>query len=175
MPGDLVILNEGDRVGGDGKLIHAQNLNIDESLLTGESLPVNKQPFTGENEAEGRVYSSTLVTQGKGLALISETGKNTQFGKIGTSLQSIEQQPTRLQKEMKVLIRTLFIIGLCLSITVVLAFYFSTGNFLQSLLNGLAAAMAILPEEFPVVLTVFLALGAWRLSKKCSHPKSLCH
>lgn len=166
VPGDLVILNEGDRVGGDGKLIHAQNLNIDESLLTGESLPVNKQPFTGENEAEGRVYSSTLVTQGKGLALISETGKNTQFGKIGTSLQSIEQQPTRLQKEMKVLIRTLFIIGLCLSITVVLAFYFSTGNFLQSLLNGLAAAMAILPEEFPVVLTVFLALGAWRLSKK---------
>ena len=166
VPGDLIILNEGDRVGGDGKLLSAQNLNIDESLLTGESLPVSKQPFTGQNEAEGHIYSSTLVTQGKGIALISETGKNTQFGKIGTSLQSIEQQPTRLQKEMKVLIRTLFIIGLFLSITVVLAFYFSTGNFLQSLLNGLAAAMAILPEEFPVVLTVFMALGAWRLSKK---------
>jgi P-type Ca2+ transporter type 2C len=163
--GDLIILNEGDRIGADGIVVKSQNLTVDESLLTGESITVGKYSFSEHSDSSGKVFSGTLVTQGKGIALVTETGMHTQFGKIGASLQSIEQDKTRLQKEMKFLIRVLFIIGLCLSVTVVLAFYFSKGNFIQSLLNGLAAAMAILPEEFPVVLTIFLALGAWRLSK----------
>lgn len=165
VPGDLMILNEGDRVGADGIVIKSQNLTVDESLLTGESLPVQKSSYAEQSDQSGQVYSGTLVTQGKGISVVKETGMNTQFGKIGASLQRIEPDQTRLQKEMKVLIRILFLIGLGLSIIVVLAFYFEKGNFIQSLLNGLAAAMAILPEEFPVVLTVFLALGAWRLSK----------
>lgn len=162
---DIIILNEGDRVPADAILLDALHLTIDESLLTGESVPVTKSCQTNFTDTNGLVFSGTLVVQGKGMAKVLATGINTQFGKIGTSLQSIEQDETRLQKEMKVLIRNLFIIGTIISVGVVLAFYFTRGHFIQSLLNGLAAAMAILPEEFPVVLTIFLALGAWRLSK----------
>lgn len=165
VPGDLIVLNEGDRVGADGVVIESKNLTIDESILTGESVPVKKL-VNDEKKDHNQVFSGTLVTQGKGLVRVSVTGVNTEFGKIGASLKSIRQDDeTRLQKEMKVLIRTLFIVGIVLSLLVVTAFYLTQGNLIQSLLNGLAAAMAILPEEFPVILTVFLALGAWRLSK----------
>lgn len=165
VPDDVVILNEGDRVPADGILSEGLNLTIDESLLTGESLPVTK---TTKNEKESNipVYSGTLVVQGKGLMEVKSTGSNTEFGKIGKSIQLIEQDQTRLQGEMKSLIRNLFIAGALLSVIVIAGFYFTRGNFVQSLLNGLATAMAMLPEEFPVVLTVFLALGAWRLSQK---------
>lgn len=165
VPGDLMILNEGDRVGADGIVLKSQNLTIDESLLTGESVPVQKFNYSELSHQSGQLFSGTLVIQGKGISRVTETGMKTQFGRIGASLQSIEQGQTRLQKEMKVFIRVVFLIGLGLSIMVVIAFYLAKGNFIQSLLNGLAAAMAILPEEFPVVLTVFMALGAWRLSK----------
>lgn len=164
VPGDLVILNEGDRVGADGLVLDSRNLTIDESILTGESIPVIKS-FNGREIALNQVYSGTLVTQGKGLVEITATGVHTEFGKIGASLKQIKQDETRLQREMKGLIRTLFIVGIVLSLLVIAAFYFTHGNLIQSLLNGLAATMAILPEEFPVVLTIFLALGAWRLSK----------
>jgi Ca2+-transporting ATPase len=166
VPEDLIILNEGDRVPADAVLLDSLNLTIDESLLTGESVPVTKSAQEDPSSEHGSVFSGTLVVQGKGTAKVLTTGIYTKFGKIGTSLQGIEQDETRLQKEMKVLIRNLFIIGAAISFGVVAAFYFTRGDFLQSLLNGLAAAMAILPEEFPVVLTVFLALGAWRLSRK---------
>jgi Ca2+-transporting ATPase len=168
VPGDVILLHEGDRVPADAELLDVLNLTVDESLLTGESLPVSKSIFSESDSANsyGHVFSGTLVVQGKGTARVFATGIQTQFGKIGTSLQSIEQDETRLQKEMKVLIRNLFILGGVLSAGVVTAYYLTRGNFVQSLLNGLASAMAILPEEFPVVLTIFLALGAWRLSKK---------
>lgn len=160
VPEDVIVLHEGDRVPADAILLECNHLSIDESLLTGESVPVIKS-----EESENKIYSGTLVIQGKGIAKVTSTGTNTQFGIIGTSLQSIEQDSTRLQREMKTLIRNLFIGGAVISIGVIAAFYFTRGNFLNSLLTGLSAAMAILPEEFPVVLTVFLALGAWRLSK----------
>lgn len=166
VPDDIIIINEGDRIPADAILLDSLNITVDESLLTGESIPVAKNVQTNESTEEGLLFSGTLVVQGKGYAKVLTTGSKTQFGKIGTSLQSIEQDETRLQKEMKVLIRNFFIIGALISISVVAIFYFTRGNFIQSLLNGLASAMAILPEEFPVVLTVFLALGAWRLSKK---------
>lgn len=163
VPEDVLIVNEGDRVPADGIILEATSLSIDESILTGESVPVLKG---ASNDVHDRVYSSTLVVRGRGFIKITETGIHTEFGKIGKSLESIEVGVTNLQKEMKVLIRNLFIIGLVLSTIVILGFYFTRGNFVESLLSGLAAAMAILPEEFPVVLTVFLALGAWRLSQK---------
>ncbi len=166
VPDDIIILNEGDRIPADSILINSLNLIIDESLLTGESVPVSKSIQDNPANTLGHVYSGTLAVQGKGLAKVISTGINTQFGKIGASLQSIEPEETLMQKEMKVLIRNLFILGVFLSISVVLAFYLTRGNFIKSLLNGLAASMAILPEEFPVVLTIFLALGAWRLSRK---------
>lgn len=165
VPDDIILLNEGDRVPADALVLESNNLTIDESLLTGESIPVGKISDDGSTDAKNQVFSGTLVVKGKGIAKVLNTGTKTQFGKIGISLQSIEQDKTRLQLELQVLIRNLLIGGTGISAIVILAFYFTRGNFLQSLLNGLAAAMALLPEEFPVVLTIFLALGAWRLSK----------
>ena len=159
---DIVLLNEGDRVPADGVVLVSDHLTIDESILTGESAPVVKG---ADNSEHGKVFSGTLVVQGSGTVKVTQTGVNTEFGRIGKSLQSKENESTRLQKEIKILIRNLFLFGAVISIVVISAFYFTRGNFLESLLNGLAAAMALLPEEFPVVLTIFLALGAWRLSK----------
>lgn len=162
VPDDILILHEGDRIPADGNIVETTHLVVDESLLTGESVPVNKSI----SPTSSSVYSGTLVVQGKALVNVTKTGLQTEFGKIGRSLQSIKEDQTRLQREMKLLIRTLIVVGIFLSVAVVILYFITRGNFLQSLLNGLAASMAILPEEFPVVLTVFLALGAWRLSKK---------
>lgn len=164
VPQDIVILNEGDRVPADGEIIESSNLTIDESLLTGESIAVQKDKAQENNFC--LVFSGTLVVQGKGIMRVTATGTNTEFGKIGKSLQGIVETKTNLQKEMGRLIRNLFIGGIILSSIVVLAFYLTRDNLIQSFLNGLATAMAMLPEEFPVVLTVFLAIGAWRLSRQ---------
>lgn len=166
VPDDILILNEGDRIPADGVVIDSTHLTVDESMLTGESVAVNKSVQQNKNNSNGLVFSGTLVVQGKAFVKVTATGLNSQFGIIGKSLQQIQQDETRMQKEMKVLIRNLFIIGIVISVGVVAAFYYTRGHFIQSLLNGLASSMAILPEEFPVVLTIFLALGAWRLSKK---------
>jgi Ca2+-transporting ATPase len=166
VPDDVILLHEGDRIPADAVLLEAWNFLVDESLLTGESVPVNKMVSSASEAAVDLLFSGTLVVQGKGIARVTATGLQTKFGQIGTSLQEIEQDETRLQKEMKVFIRNIFIAGVIISIGVVVAFYATRGDFIQSVLNGLASAMAILPEEFPVVLTVFLALGAWRLSNQ---------
>jgi Ca2+-transporting ATPase len=166
VPGDLMVLHEGDRISADGTLLDATHLMIDESLLTGESVPVIKTPESKGEAQSHFVFSGTLVVHGSGKALVAQTGDKTKFGLIGASLGQLEQEETRLQKEMKLLIKKLFIIGIVVSIGVILLYYYTRGNFLQSLINGLAASIAILPEEFPVILTVFMALGAWRLSKK---------
>jgi P-type Ca2+ transporter type 2C len=162
VPGDIIILNEGDRIPADAIILDTTNLLIDESLLTGESLPVMKM----SEPPSHHVFSGTLVVQGRGIANVVATGINAQLGKIAASLSGHEKNETRLQREMKALIKRFTIIGIFISVSVVLLFYYTRGNFIGSLLSGLASAMAILPEEFPVVLTVFLALGAWRLSKK---------
>lgn len=162
VPGDILLLHEGDRISADARILETSHLLVDESLLTGESAPVLKSVETGQEQ----VFSGTLVVQGKAFAEVLKTGLHTEFGRIGVSLQKIETDETQLQLEMSSFIRRLAIIGVLLSLSIVGIFYLTRGNFIQSLLNGLAASMAILPEEFPVVLTVFLALGAWRLSKK---------
>lgn len=159
---DHIILNEGDRVAADGIILESLNLTIDESLLTGESLTVEKsERLTADFK---KVYSGTLVVRGRGVFKVTHVGQDTEFGKIGKTLEVVENSQTRLQKEMKVLIRNLFIIGIFISVGVIILFFISRGNLIKSILNGIASAMAILPEEFPVVLTIFLALGAWRLS-----------
>jgi Ca2+-transporting ATPase len=165
VPGDIVILNEGDRIPADGKLISSNHLMVDESLLTGESVAVLKSE-TVELGKSNMVFSGTLVVQGRAVVEVLYTGQQTQLGMIGKSLQTIEQGGTRLQVEMKSLIKNLFFIGGGLSVVVIAAFYFTRGGFVLALMNGLGTAMAMLPEEFPVVLTVFLAIGSWRLSKR---------
>ena len=171
--GDVLLLQEGDRVPADGILIESEHLLIDESLLTGESVPVSKisngykdlmEEPGGENNFN--IFSGTMVLRGKGYACVLETGIHTQMGKIGLALHEVKEQETKLQQEMKMVIRRFGVIGILLSLSVAVSYYLTRGEFIKAMLTGLASAMAILPEEFPVVLTVFLALGAWRMSKK---------
>jgi P-type Ca2+ transporter type 2C len=174
VPGDLVLLQEGDRVPADGVLLECNQFSVDESLLTGESLPVSKR--VAENEiaeigtpgGEGLpfVYSGSLVVQGQGLARVLATGLGTQIGKIGRALQELEVESSPLQLETRRLVRVFAALGMALCVLVVVLYAQLRGGWLQGLLAGITLAMAVLPEEFPVVLTVFLALGAWRISQK---------
>jgi P-type Ca2+ transporter type 2C len=170
--GDLMLLAEGDRVPADGLLLDCTNLSVDESLLTGESVPVRKARCGGETEmghpgGDGTpyTYSGTLVVKGQGVAEVKATGPCTELGKIGQALKELEPERTRLQRDVNRLVRRLAILGLSLAAAVVVIYGLSVGNWLEGTLAGITLAMAMLPEEFPVVLTVFLALGAWRISK----------
>jgi Ca2+-transporting ATPase len=174
--GDLVVLSEGDRVPADAELMECVNLSVDESALTGESVPVRKQ--TGDlpaaNAPMGRpggdatpwVFSGTLVVKGHGLAVVRHTGAHTELGRIGTALRTIETERTPLQREVDRLVRYIAGLGIAAAALVVIIYGLSRGHWLAGVLAGIATAMAMLPEEFPVVLTVFLALGAWRMSQR---------
>jgi P-type Ca2+ transporter type 2C len=173
---DTVILAEGDRVPADGVLVQSMNLTIDESLLTGESIPVRKTaglpgdcvPRPG-GDGLPYVFSGTLVTRGLGVASVTATGGSTEIGSIGRALGEVEKERTPLQHETGELVRKLAAVGLSLCAVVVLLYGLTRGGgpavWKEGFLAGVTLAMAILPEEFPVVLTIFLALGAWRLSK----------
>ncbi len=170
--GDVMMLKEGDRVPADARLVSANDLRADESLLTGESVPVDKTAAEGEMPAarpggDGLpfVYAGTMLVQGQGSAEVVAIGAQTEFGRIGKALQSIDSTPTRLQLETGVVVRRLAAGGLLLCALVVLIYGLTRGDWLAGFLAGVTLAMAILPEEFPVVLTVFLALGAWRISR----------
>jgi P-type Ca2+ transporter type 2C len=170
--GDIILLSEGDRIPADGITLAANNLTVEESLLTGESLPVQKSE-SSETTEMGRpggenspfVYSGTLVVGGMGIAQVAATGLATEFGKIGRSLQTIKPEETLLQKETRKIVRNLALIGLSMCVVMAIFYGVSRGTWIEGLLASITLAMAILPEEFPVVLTVFLALGAWRISK----------
>ncbi|KAF0233926.1 MAG: Ca2+-transporting [Desulfovibrionaceae bacterium] len=174
--GDLVLLSEGDRVPADAVLRYALNVSADESLLTGESVPVRKsssQNATGVGKPGGDdlpdVFSGSLITRGQGLAEVVAIGAGTELGKIGKALQSIEPVKTPLQSETGHMVKQLAVIGLGLCAVAIVAYGLTRGNTTQSwgqaVLAGIAMAMAVLPEEFAVILTIFLALGAWRLSR----------
>jgi Ca2+-transporting ATPase len=170
--GDVIVLSEGDRVPADAIVLDCNNLMIEESLLTGESVPVHKteSPDIAEMGRPGGdnspfVYSGTLVVGGVGMARVAATGAHTEFGKIGKSLQTIEPEETGLQKETRRLVRNLALIGLSLCVVMAVVYGLTKGDWIEGFLASITLAMAILPEEFPVVLTVFLALGAWRISQ----------
>ncbi len=176
VPGDLVIVAEGERVPADGILRSGTHLSVDESLLTGESVPVRKQPSASAVALDKpggddlpSCYSGTMITAGQGICEVIHTGARTELGRIGKALQLIKPESTPLQVETGRIVRTLATVGLAACLVVVLTYAMTRGNTVQTwkegLLAGIAMAMAILPEEFPVVLTVFLALGAWRLSR----------
>jgi P-type Ca2+ transporter type 2C len=161
--GDVLLLAEGRRVAADGVLLQADNLQLDESLLTGESLPVSKH--LGGEPASDRLFAGTHVVRGQGLMRVQATGGRTEFGQIGRSLQTIEPQPTPLQRQTAKLVRVLAVLALLLCAVMVLIEGLRTGQWLPALLVGIAAAMAMLPEEYPVVLAIFPALGARRLAR----------
>ncbi len=170
--GDLLVLHEGDRIPADAQLVSGQ-VDVDESLLTGEAVPVSKLPdpvvhpatATDKNHPAA-LFASTVVTKGVGQAVVVATGARTAVGGIGAALANTAEVDSGLQRASAKLIRNLTLIALALALSLVLLNWLWDGRtLLESLLSGIALAMAILPEEIPVILTVFLALGAWRLSK----------
>jgi P-type Ca2+ transporter type 2C len=169
---DILMLAEGDRVPADAIVLSCTNLSTDESLLTGESLPVRKIAAVGDVEMARPggdelpfVYSGTLVVQGQGIVKVRSIGTQTEMGKIGNALQKVQPEVTPLQREMNRLVSRLFGIALALCVAIVIIYGATTGDWLKGVLAGITLAMAILPNEFPVVVTIFLALGAWRISQ----------
>lgn len=166
---DLLVLEEGDRIAADGILMECHDLLIDESLLTGESVAVSKQ---AAGVARGplavgstQVHSGSMIVQGGGLARVTATGSGTGIGKIGRSLQTIVQEKSSLQREIALLVKRFALFGTAFSLVVLLLYGWSRHDWFNGLLAGITLAMSILPEEFTVILTVFMALGAWRISK----------
>ena len=171
--GDLVVLSEGDRVPADAVVLEGRNIQVDESLLTGESVPVNKTQAAQATQM-GRpggdespfVFSGSMVVRGKGIAEVKATGAHTELGKIGKALQSLFPESTRLQRETRRLVRVFAVLGLVLCVGVAVIYAYTHANLLQGILAGLTLAISMVPEEFPVVLTIFLAMGAWRISRQ---------
>ena len=177
VPGDLVALHEGVRVPADGVVLQSYNLSVDESLLSGESFATKKIPLQKDLAGDGveisssglendhRVFSSTLVVSGTALFRVLRTGSETEVGKIGKSLQEAEPEELNLNKEIRQMVKLFASMGALISLGVVVLYGLARQKWLEAFLVGLATQMSLLPEEFPVILTIFLAMGAWRLSK----------
>jgi len=170
---DIIILREGDRIPADSVVLFCSNLLVDESLLTGESLAVRKCEWdnkTISTQPGGDdlpfVYSGTLVVQGQGVAKVNKIGAQTEMGKIGKSLQGIKQEETHIKKETALLVKYVALGAIFLCLFVIIIYGLTRGNWVEGFLAGLSLSMALIPEEFPVVLLIFLSLGAWRMSKK---------
>ena len=172
--GDFIVLSEGDRVPADAVLVQCHDLQIDKSLLTGESVPVRK---VANNHAsppkDGRpggddlpyVFSGSLVVRGAGLGEVTAIGAFSEIGKIGHSLSTLEIEPPRLQAQTRRLVWVFAVVGAAVSVLAVVLYGTLRGGWLDAVLGGIALGMSMLPEEFPVVLTVFMAMGAWRISR----------
>lgn len=174
---DLLVVSEGDRVAADATLLSSQDLLIDESLLTGESVHVRKLvqqndevkhaklEITAGGEDLPYIFAGSLVVRGSGIALVHATGLHSEMGKIGHALQIIETQQPHLQMQLHGLVRNFTIISTIAGLLAVLLFGLLRGSWLQAVLSGIALGMSLLPEEIPLVLAVFMAMGAWRISK----------
>ncbi len=172
--GDMLVIEQGDRIAADAVLTEASDLQADESLLTGESLPVSKiakaeDEATGDHRPGGDdqpfIYSGSLVARGSGMALVIATGASSEIGKIGRLLAALDSEAPRLRTETARIVRMCAIGGGVVAGLVVLLYGFLRGGWIDAVLAGIAIGMAMLPEEFPVVLTIFLAMGAWRIGQ----------
>jgi P-type Ca2+ transporter type 2C len=174
VPGDVVIVSEGDRVPADAELLSAHELKADESLLTGESVPVRKAAATTEmrgpvhpgGDDTPLIFSGSLIVHGGGVARVKATGGNTEIGRIGVSLSQMNFEETRLRRGTRTLARDLGILAAVVSALVIVLQGMRAGDWLGAILAGATTAMSLLPEEIPIVLTVFLTLGAWRISRR---------
>jgi Ca2+-transporting ATPase len=173
--GDLLVVTEGDRVAADAVLLEAAALEADESLLTGESVPVRKAaaPLGAAPEDAQRpggddlpfLYSGTVLVRGEGLARVTATGGATELGRIGQALGGIEREPPRLRAETTRLVRVFAALGIGVSVLAATLYGLLLGDWAQAALGGIALAMSLLPEEFPLVLTVFTVMGARRIAR----------
>ncbi len=181
VPGDLMIINEGVKIPADGEIIKCNDLCVDESSLTGESQGVwkNTNAIIDGYWRNDYCYAGTLVIQGNALVRIANIGSKTEYGKIGINVSKAPKNITPLQKQTKKLVKICAYISTILFIFVCLLNYINLSHIqfkyrlIQSILSGITLAMAMIPEEFPVILTVFLSMGAWRLAKKNSLVKNL--
>ncbi len=155
---DVLLLAEGDRVAADGEVLQAHELAVDESLLSGESVPLAK--FASAD----RVFAGTLVTRGQAMVRVTAVGGNTALGRIGKSLQKIISETSPLHEEMARFTRRLAVIGIALCIALALAYVVLRGGWMDAVLAGITLAMGILPQEFPVIMIVFFAMGARRIA-----------
>ena len=162
--GDVILLREGDRVPADGIVLASTAMGVDESIVTGESLPVDKVAGTEQNESS-RVFSGSLIAHGFGTAKVTATGARTEIGKIGRALTTLTSEPTLLFHEVRRVVRWVATGGIALCVVIAIVYGLSRTDWLGGVLAGITIAMSILPEEFPLVLTVFLAMGAWRISR----------
>ncbi|MFN4264675.1 MAG: cation-translocating P-type ATPase [Aquabacterium sp.] len=170
--GDVILVSEGDRVPADAHLIEAQDLQTDESLLTGESVPVRKVPgiHSGAGVQPGGddlpwIFAGSLVVRGQGMAQVIATGPRSQMGRIGTSLGQIDASATHLERQTRSWIRGFALAGLMASLTVGALYWWQHGDVLQAVLAGITLAMSLLPQEFPLIMSVFMAMGAWRMAQ----------
>ena len=169
VPDDLMLLSEGERISADAEIIEADGFGVDESTLTGEADIVWKVNAPAECSGSWRTdccYAGTNVVSGRAAARVTATGTSTEYGRIGLDVAEAPDRPTPLEKQTRRLVRDCSVFSLILLIFVVLATYRTGSGFIGAALAGITIAMATIPEEFPVVLTVFLALGAWRLARR---------
>ena len=173
--GDLVALGEGDRVPADGWIAENEGLHLDESLLTGESVPVRKTACGPDGPTSIArpggddlpfVYSGSLVVRGDGLCIVTATGSGSEIGRIGKVLSSLQSEAPRLRQQTRRLVVWFAAIGAAASLLAVLLYGLFRGSWLEATLAGIALGMSMLPEEFPVVLTIFMAMGAMRMSRE---------
>ncbi|MGW8393154.1 cation-translocating P-type ATPase [Pseudoduganella sp. HUAS MS19] len=170
--GDLLLLAEGDRVAADAVLLQATGLRVDESQLTGESMAVAKcvadgplPPAAPGGDETPYLWSGSLVLQGDGLARVNATGPRTELGRIGRSLQAVGGEPSPMQRDANRMTRLMAVAAVAVSLLAVLLYGLQGGGWLAAILAGIALTMSLLPAEFPVIMTVFLAIGAWRMAR----------
>lgn len=163
--GDLMQLVEGDRVAADAVVLEASELKLDESLITGESVAVAKWGSASNADHRPRVYCGTLVVKGHGLARVVAIGAKTEMGRIGTTVASMHERPSRLARDSARLLKVFTAVALAVSLVVLLGYGLSGRGWVDAALSGITVAMGLIPEEFAVVFAVFMAMGAWRMSR----------
>jgi Ca2+-transporting ATPase len=169
VPGDLVFLTSGDKVPADGALLTGSGLMVDESLLTGESTSTPKIPKSEKqnenNHNFSRLFQGTLITQGEGNFLVMTTGLNTEYGKIGSLMEKITKEHTPLQKKINSFIKKIALIAVLFAVMIGI-FLVMLYGWRDGLLGGLTMGISLIPEEFPIVFSVFLVMGVWRMAKQ---------
>ncbi|PWT99890.1 MAG: haloacid dehalogenase [Bacteroidetes bacterium] len=160
--GDLCITEEGNMINADGSIVHSNDFSVNESSLTGESLSVFKDSKSEDN----KLYRGTITVSGLAVFRVTEIGKETRIGKIGTSILNIKEESSPLQIQIRKFVRLMAIVGVIIFSMVCVFKYYETRDIVASLLNGLTMAMSVLPEEIPVAFTTFMAIGAWKLMKE---------